>query len=81
MRLFTHPVAPNPTRLMIYVGEKGLRLETVRVDLRSGEHLARNPRGSLPVLELDAGSHLTESLAIMEYMEELPGQRLNRRSG
>jgi len=46
------------------------------VDLRSGEqrkpeHLARNPLGRLPVLELPDGSHLTESLAIIEYLEEI----------
>lgn len=76
MRLFTHPVAPNPTRVMIYLGEKSIQLETVRIELRSGEqrspeHLARNPLGSLPVLELDDRSYLTESATIVEYLEEL----------
>ena len=37
----------------------------------SPEHLARNPRGALPVLELDDGSFITESLPIMEYLEEV----------
>jgi glutathione S-transferase len=51
-------------------------LETVQVDLtkgeqRSPEHLARNPAGALPVLELDDGSYLTESVAIIELLEEL----------
>ena len=46
------------------------------VDILSGqnrtpEFLAKNPLGGLPVLELDDGSHLTESLAIIEYLEEL----------
>jgi len=45
------------------------------VNLAQGEqkepaHLARNPLGKLPVLELDDGTHLTESLAIIEYLEE-----------
>jgi glutathione S-transferase len=46
------------------------------VNLAKGEHrrleiLARNPMGALPFLELDDGTILTESLAIMEYLEEL----------
>ncbi|MEM9255885.1 MAG: glutathione S-transferase family protein [Pseudomonadota bacterium] len=76
MRLYCFPVAPNPTRVMVYVREKGIDLEQVSVNLTQGEtqtpkHLARNPRGTIPVLELDDGSYLTESLVIMEYLEEL----------
>src|SRR5262249_34679779 len=37
---------------------------------RTPEFLKKNPLGGLPVLELDDGSHLTESLAIMEFLEE-----------
>ncbi|MEZ5657034.1 MAG: glutathione S-transferase family protein [Burkholderiaceae bacterium] len=37
---------------------------------REPEHLARNPFGTLPVLELDDGSHLIESLAIINYLED-----------
>jgi len=75
------PVAPNPTRVRLYLAEKrfaGGALEVVEevVNLRGGEqksaaHLARNPSGKLPVLELDDGSCLTESLSIIEYFEEL----------
>ncbi|NNL85217.1 MAG: glutathione S-transferase family protein, partial [Myxococcales bacterium] len=76
MRLYTIPLAPNPSKLMIYLAEKGIEIEQVFVNLvkgehRSAEHLARNPLGSLPVLELDDGGFLTESLVIMEYLEEL----------
>jgi len=81
MKLYVFPVAPNPTKVRLYVAEKraaGAQLDVEErfVDLTKGEqrgpeHLARNPRGSLPVLELDDGSHLTESLAIIEYLEEL----------
>jgi glutathione S-transferase len=80
MRLYVFPIAPNPTRVRLYLAEKravgaGPELSELTVDLRSGEqrkpeHLARNPLGRLPVLELDDGSHLTESLAIIEYLEE-----------
>lgn len=76
MKLFTFPPAPNPARVGFYVREKGIELETVLVDFLKGEqnspeHLARNPAGTAPVLELDDGSYLTESLVIMEYLEEL----------
>ena len=81
MKLYVFPVAPNPTRVRLYLAEKReagrpIELEEVRVSLprseqKSPEHLARNPFGRLPVLELDDGSFLTESLAIIEYLEEL----------
>ena len=74
------PVAPNPTRVRLYVAEKreggaDMALTEVRVNLVKGEqnapeHLARNPFGRSPVLGLDDGSYLTESLAIIEYLEE-----------
>jgi glutathione S-transferase len=38
---------------------------------RAPEFLAKNPMGGLPVLELDDGTYLPESLAIMEYLEDL----------
>lgn len=76
MKIYTFRVAPNPTRVRVYLREKGIQLEEVLVNLREGEqkseeHLARNPLGNLPVLELDDGSYLTESLAIIEFLEEL----------
>jgi glutathione S-transferase len=76
MKLYYFPVAPNPTKVLVYLREKGIELEMQLVDLRQGEqntpeHLARNPRAALPVLELDGGECLTESLPIIEYLEEL----------
>ena len=76
MKLYTFPPAPNPARVGFYLREKGIELETVLVDFFKGEqntpeHLARNPAGTAPVLELDDGSFLTESLVIIEYLEEL----------
>ena len=76
MKLYTFPPAPNPAKVGFYLREKGIQLETVLVDFTKGEqnsseHLARNPAGTAPVLELDDGSFLTESLPIIEYLEEL----------
>jgi glutathione S-transferase len=80
VKLYAFPVAPNPTKVALYVAEKResgaeMALEEVTVDLRKGEqrsaeHRARNPFARLPVLELDDGSFLCESLAIVEYLEE-----------
>ena len=81
MKLYVFPVAPNPTKVRLYLAEKraggaALDVEEVRVDMRAGEqrqdaHLARNPFGKLPVLETNSGEYLLESLAIIEYLEEL----------
>jgi glutathione S-transferase len=76
MKLYYYPVAPNPTRVRTYIAEKGIEIEQVLVDFtkaeqRSEVHRARNPAGTVPVLELDNGSYLTESLPIIEYLEEL----------
>jgi glutathione S-transferase len=81
MKLYVFPIAPNPTKVRLYLAEKaalGFRipLEEVTVDLlarqqRSPEHLARNPFGTLPVLELDSGRPLIESLVIIDHLEAL----------
>jgi glutathione S-transferase len=76
VKLYYFPIAPNPTRVRIYVGEKGIELDMELVSLiegeqRTDEHRTRHPLGKLPVLELDDGSFLTESTAIIEYLEEL----------
>jgi glutathione S-transferase len=76
VKLYVFPVAPNPTKLRSYVAEKEIAIEQVMVDLREKaqkrpEFLAKNPVGRLPVLELDDGECISESLAIIEYLEEL----------
>ena len=81
MKLFFFPVAPNPTKVRLYLAEKraagcDIELEEVFVNLPAGEQkspafLARNPFGVLPVLELDDGENLIESLTIIEYFEDL----------
>lgn len=76
MKLFDGGRAPNPRRVRIFLAEKGLEVPLVRVDMGALEHKqaevsARNPLQRLPVLELDDGTILTESVAICRYFEEL----------
>jgi len=66
--------APSPRRVRMFIAEKGVEIPTVEVDLRNEEQLSDafkkiNPRCTVPVLELDDGTCLTDSLAICHYLE------------
>ena len=68
--------APNPRRVRILLLEKGISIPLAPIALAKGEHktpefMAKNSLGQLPVLELDDGSHLSESVSICRYLEEL----------
>lgn len=76
MRLWDADWAPNPRRVRIYLAEKGIELERQKVDLASGAHLrpdflALSPRGTVPVLELDDGETIADSVAICRYLEAI----------
>lgn len=76
MKLFDGGRAPNPRRVRVFLAEKGLEVPTEAVDMGQLAHrsdaMARlNPLKRLPVLELDDGTVLTESIAICRYFEEL----------
>lgn len=80
MKLYKVALAPNPTKVMLYIAERSalgtdMAIEQITVNTLKGEqhqpeHLARNPFGTLPVLELDDGSFIIESLAIIHYLED-----------
>jgi glutathione S-transferase len=75
MKLYDFVGAPNPKKVRTYLAEKGIQVPVVPVNIATGENrqpefLKKNPLGGLPVLELDDGSFLTESLAIIEFFEE-----------
>ena len=76
MKLYNHALAPNPRRVRIFAAEKGMELSLEEVDILAGqsrtpEFLAKNSSGAVPVLELDDGSCLSESVAICRYLEGL----------
>ena len=73
MKLYNHSMAPNPRRVRIFAAEKGIELALEEVDILAGksrtpDFLARNSSGGVPVLELDDGSCLSESVAICRYL-------------
>ena len=74
MKLY-NSIGPNPRVVNMFLAEKGVDIERVTVDLRSGENrqepfLSKNPSGQTPALELDNGAFVAEILAICEYLEE-----------
>lgn len=76
MRLYDAAWAPNPRRVRMYLAEKNIQVERRIVDLGAAENLREpfltlNPRGTVPVLELDDGSCLADSVAICRYFEAL----------
>ena len=87
MRLYDHPASGNCLKARILMRQLEIPYESVPVDLfrretRTPEHMARNPDGRVPVLELDSGQMIPESGAILLYLAEgtplLPDDRLAR---
>jgi glutathione S-transferase len=77
MKLYDSGRFPNPRRVRVFLAEKGLPLpELVPVDLTKLENRddafgAVNPYRTVPVLELDDGTRIAESVAICRYFEEI----------
>jgi glutathione S-transferase len=76
MKFYDCKTAPSPRRVRMFIAEKDIDIPTVEVDLGGGEQFSEwfakvNPRCTVPVLELDDGTCLTDSLAICHYLEAL----------
>ena len=76
MMFYDFTPAPNPWRVRIFLEEKGVEIPTTQVNLAEEENrkplfLGKNSLGETPVLELDDGRCLTESVAICRYFEAL----------
>jgi glutathione S-transferase len=76
VKIYDSQTAPNPRRVRIFLAEKGIQVPYEQVDIakaenRSPEFRKKNPLGVLPVLELDDGTCIAESVAICRYFEAL----------
>jgi maleylpyruvate isomerase len=78
MRMVLHGYSMSSAsyRVRIALALKGIDVASVTKQLRRGEHrqkdfLQLNPQGFVPVLELENGQTLVQSLAIIEYLDEL----------
>ena len=74
MKFYDCATAPSPRRARIFIAEKNIEVATIEIDLGGGEQFgaafrALNPRCTVPVLELDDGTVLTENLGIAAYLE------------
>jgi glutathione S-transferase len=75
MKLYDTPLAPNPRRVRWFMAEKGIDdIEVVTLNLMQGEHktpeyLAKAGLANVPMLEMDDGTCVTESVAICRYLE------------
>ena len=76
MKLYDGGRAPNPRRVRVYLAEKGISVPTEQVELgalgqKSAAFTAINPIQRVPVLVLDDGTVIAESIAICRYFEAL----------
>jgi glutathione S-transferase len=79
MKFYDCTTAPSPRRVRIFLAEKGIAVPTVQVDLRNGEQFSEafrriNPDCTVPVLELDDGTRITDAVAICVYFEGMQPQ-------
>jgi glutathione S-transferase len=77
MKFYDCTTAPSPRRVRIFLAEKGIAPPpTVQIDLRNGEQFSEsfrriNPECTVPVLELDDGTRIADTIAICVYFEGL----------
>jgi glutathione S-transferase len=76
MRIIEQARAPNPRRVRIFLAEKGIQVPFQQIDLTQLQHRTEdyrriNPAAQVPVLLLDDGTAISESVAICRYFEEL----------
>ena len=76
MKLYDFAPAANAQRVRVFLAEKGLTVPTVELNLREGQQFKEpfaslNPFNCVPVLELDDGTVISESVSVCRYLEEL----------
>jgi maleylpyruvate isomerase len=86
MKLYQNEISSATCRVCIALALKGIEVQTQRVgilgadaDNRQPDYLRLNPQGLVPALSTDQGTLLTQSFAIVEYLDELqPTPRLRQ---
>jgi len=76
MKIYNSSTAPNQRRVRVFLAEKGIQVPYEEVDIAKAvncgpEFRKKNPLATVPVLELDDGTCISESVAICRYFEEL----------
>ncbi len=76
MKILDEKRSPNPRRVRVYLAEKGIDVPFEQVDIMTGaaktpEFTALNPTQRVPVLILDDGTAISETMAICRYFEAL----------
>jgi glutathione S-transferase len=76
MRIIEDGRGPNPRRVRIFLAEKGVGVPFEQIDIMQGRHktpefVKLNPRAAVPILVLDDGTVIAESVAICRYFERL----------
>ena len=76
MKFYDFARAPSPRIVRIFMAEKGVEMKTIQVDLTSGEQMepdfaAKNPWLTVPMIELDDGTCISEISACCRYLEEI----------
>tara|TARA_Y100000994_G_scaffold100967_1_gene83181 strand:- start:97 stop:708 length:612 start_codon:yes stop_codon:yes gene_type:complete len=74
LKLYDLPASPNARRVRVFIAEKQLQINVVPINMMTGEnkteeYLSKNPLGRMPLLELDDGTCIAESIAICRYLE------------
>ena len=86
MKLYEFERAPNPRRVRFFIAEKGIDLasiERIQIDIGGGENRAAefrqmNPMGTVPVLELDDGTALSETMAMSTFSITTTTMNMNK---
>lgn len=76
MKIYELAPSPSARRVSIFLAEIGVEIERVSLDIRGGANLTedfleKSANGLIPLLELEDGTHICESVAICRYLEGL----------
>ncbi|WP_261818167.1 glutathione S-transferase family protein [Vibrio gallicus] len=76
MKLFETAATPSSRRVSIFLKFLNTDVERIQLDLKGGDNLvadfqSRNPSGTVPMLELDDGTCISESVAVCRYLDSV----------